>query len=278
LVPFFSVGDPDMETSRRSIIAAAQAGADLIELGVPFSDPIADGAVVQAASQRALAAGSSRPRVREMVAQLRTENDVPLVLFGYYNPFFRYGADRLARDAKAAGADGILCVDMPPEEAALLAGAAKTHGLDRIFLLAPTSDDSRMRAVAKFASGFVYFVSVTGVTGARTEAPTGIDRMVERVRSIVHLPVGVGFGISTPEQASAVAEYADLVIVGSALVRAMHDAGPERAERAARDMVASLRAALDESRAKAASARGDASDASAQSASKQARAAVSEPK
>jgi tryptophan synthase alpha chain len=246
LVPFFSVGDPDMETSRRAIMAAVDAGADMIELGVPFSDPIADGAVVQAASQRALAAGSSLPRVLELVAQLRRDGvDTPLILFGYYNPFFRYGDEALARDARAAGADAFLCVDLPPEEAASLVRASKAHGLDCIFLLAPTSDEARMRAVAKVAGGFVYFVSVTGVTGARTQAPTGIDRMVARVRSLVKLPVGVGFGISNAEQAKAVAAYADLVIVGSALVRAMHDAGPGGAERAARELVASLRAALD---------------------------------
>src|SRR5262245_10711419 len=165
LVPYFSVGDPDMETSRRAILAAVDAGADAIELGVPFSDPIADGPVNQAASQRSLAAGSSVPRVLELVAQLRATVDVPLILFGYYNPFFRYGEDRLARDAAAAGADGVLCIDLPPEEAGAMVTACRAHGLDRIFLLAPTSDEARIRAVAKVASGFVYFVSVTGVTG-----------------------------------------------------------------------------------------------------------------
>jgi tryptophan synthase alpha chain len=245
LVPYFSVGDPDMETSRRAILAAVDAGADAIELGVPFSDPIADGPVNQAASQRALAAGSSLPRVLELVAQLRATVDVPLILFGYYNPFFRYGEDRLARDAAAAGADAVLCIDLPPEEAGPMVVACKAHGLDRIFLLAPTSDDARIRAVAKVASGFVYFVSVTGVTGARTQAPVGIEEMVTRVRDVVRLPVGVGFGIATPEQAAAVARYADLVIVGSALVRAMHEAGGAGAERACAGFVSGLRQALN---------------------------------
>ena len=245
LVPYFSVGDPDLETSRRAIVAAAEAGADAIELGVPFSDPIADGPVNQAASQRSLASGSSLPRVLEMVAQLRTTIDVPLILFGYYNPFFRYGEDRLARDAAAAGADAVLCIDLPPEEAGAMVAACKSHGLDRIFLLAPTSDERRVRAVAKVASGFVYFVSVTGVTGVRTEAPAGIEDMVDGVRAITCLPVGVGFGIATPEQAASVARYADLVIVGSALVRAMNEAGAAGAERACAGFVSGLRRSLD---------------------------------
>jgi tryptophan synthase alpha chain len=246
LVPFFSVGDPDMDTTGKAILAAVDAGADIIELGVPFSDPIADGAVIQAASQRALAAGSSLPRVLELVTQLRKRTDVPFILFGYYNPFFRYGVERFARDAKTAGADAVLCVDLPPEEAGPLVHACREYGLDRIFLLAPTSDVARMKVVAKVASGFVYFVSVAGVTGARTQAPTGIDELVARVRSVVRLPVGVGFGISTPEQAAAVASYADLVIVGSALVRTMHDAGAAGAVEACRAFVGGLRGALDE--------------------------------
>ena len=245
LVPFFSVGDPDLETSRKSILAAVDAGADIIELGVPFSDPIADGPVIQASSQRALAAGSSLPRVLETVAALREQIDVPLVLFGYYNPFLRYGEEALARDARAAGADGVLCVDLPPEEARGLVGACREHGIDRIFLLAPTSDERRIKAVAAVASGFVYFVSVTGVTGARAQTPAGIDRLVARVRERTRLPVGVGFGISTPAQAAAVASYADLVIVGSALVRTMYEAGARGAERAVREMVGGLRTALD---------------------------------
>lgn len=246
LVPYLTVGDPDLETSRRTILAVARAGADIIELGVPFSDPIADGPVIQGSSQRALAAGSSLPRVLEMVVQLREETDVPFVLFGYYNPFFRYGHDRLAADAKAAGVDGLLCVDLPPEEGKDLVRACKSQGLDRIFLLAPTSDDARIAAVAKVASGFVYFVAVTGVTGARSSAPQGIESLVGRVREGVGLPVGVGFGISSPEQAAEVGRYADLVVVGSALVRVVHEAGPDDAPEAARRFVAGLRRGLDD--------------------------------
>ena len=245
LVPFFSVGDPDLETSRNAVLAAAEAGADVIELGVPFSDPIADGIVIQESSQRALASGSSLPRVLEIVAWLRERTDVPLVLFGYYNPFFRYGDATFARDAKAAGADAVLCTDLPPEEAGDMVAACRKNGLANIFLLAPTSNDERMRAVAEVASGFVYMVSVTGVTGARTKAPEGIERLVARAREITGLPMGVGFGISSPAQAAGVARYAELVVVGSALVRRMFDAGRTGAVAAARDFVTELRSGID---------------------------------
>ncbi len=245
LVCYFCVGDPDMETSRRAVLAAVEAGADLIELGVPFSDPMADGPVIQEASQRALAAGSSLPAVLELAAEVRRNSDVPIVLFGYYNPFFRYGEADLARDARAAGIDGLLVVDLPPEESAGLVKACRSESLDRIFLLAPTSDDSRITAVSRVASGFVYFVSVTGVTGARAEAPEGIAELVGRVRDRSQLPVGVGFGISTPEQAAEVSRYGDLVIVGSALVRLMKEAGAEGAPEAMAGFVRSLAAALD---------------------------------
>jgi len=246
LVPFLSVGDPDLATSREALLAVAEAGADIIELGVPFSDPIADGPVIQESSQRALRAGSSLPRVLEIVAWLRARSDVPLVLFGYYNPFFRYGDQEFARDAKAAGADAVLSSDLPPEEAAELVAACRKYELDRIFLLAPTSDEARMRAVAEVASGFVYMVSVTGVTGARAAAPAaGIEQLVARARTATGLPIGVGFGISSAGQAAAVARYADLVIVGSALVRRVFEAGPSGAVAAARGFVAELRHAVD---------------------------------
>lgn len=246
LVPFLSVGDPDLATSREALLAVAEAGADILELGVPFSDPIADGPVIQESSQRALRAGSSLPRVLEMVAWLRERTDVPMVLFGYYNPFFRYGDEALARDAASAGADAVLSSDLPPEEAGPLVAACRAHDLDRIFLLAPTSDEARMRAVAEVASGFVYMVSVTGVTGARSAAPAAnIEQLVMQAREVTGLPVGVGFGISTAEQAGAVARYADLVIVGSALVRRVFEAGPAGASRAARAFVSELRRGID---------------------------------
>ncbi|MFT4572271.1 MAG: tryptophan synthase alpha chain [Hyphomicrobiaceae bacterium] len=245
LVPYFCVGDPDLDTTRKSVLAAVEAGADIIELGVPFSDPIADGPVIQAASQRALNAGSSLPRVLELAESLRRDTDVPLVLFGYYNPIFRYGDEALAKAAAAAGIDGILCSDLPPEEARSLVDASRANGVDSIFLLAPTSGDERIDAVAAFASGFIYFVSVTGVTGARVSAPEGIDKLVARVRERTGLAVGVGFGISTADQAAAVAGYAELVIVGSAIVRKMEEAGAERAPEVVREFVAELRGGLN---------------------------------
>lgn len=244
LVPYFSAGDPDVRVTHDAILAAVDAGADIVEIGVPFSDPIADGPVIQASYQRALANGASLPRVLELCAKLRRSTDVPLVLFGYYNPFFKYGDVALARDAKEAGIDGLLCVDTPPEEGATLVSACRDSGLDSIFLLAPTSGIDRIDAVAAVATGFIYFVAVTGVTGTRSVAPTGIEPIVARVRERTKLPVGVGFGISNAEQAAAVASYADLVVVGSALVRAMHEAGSDGAVKACRALVAELRGAL----------------------------------
>lgn len=245
LVPYFSAGDPEMDVTYEAILAAADAGADIVEIGVPFSDPIADGPVIQASYHRALANGASLPRILELCARLRRSTEVPIVLFGYYNPFFRYGERALARDAKSAGVDGILCVDTPPEEAGPMVEACRDSGLDSIFLLAPTSGPDRLDAVAAVASGFVYFVAVTGVTGARSEAPQGIAPLVERVRDRTGLPVGVGFGISSREQAAAVAAYADLVVVGSALVRTMHEAGRGGAVAACRAFVEDLRRGVE---------------------------------
>lgn len=246
LIPYITAGFPFADITPQLMHSMCDAGADVIELGVPFSDPIADGTVIQESSQRALKAGSSLPRVLEMVGWLRQRTDVPLVLFGYYNPFFHYGDEIFARDAAAAGADAVLCTDVPPEEAGDLVAACRRHGLANIFLLAPTSNDDRMRAVAEVASGFLYMVSVTGVTGARSSGPAvGVEALVEKARAMTGLPVGVGFGISTPEQAAGVARYAELVVVGSALVKRMFEAGPSGAVEAARTFVTELRAGID---------------------------------
>ena len=244
LVAYFCSGDPDMETTRDAVLAAVEAGVDMVELGVPFSDPMADGPVIQEASQRALAAGSSLPATLELIASLRAHTDIPVILFGYYNPFFRYGHERLAADLASAGGDGLLVVDLPPEEAAPTVKALRASKLDRIFMLAPTSDQARISAVAKVASGFVYFVAVTGVTGERGAAPVGIDTLVRTVRDKAGLPVGVGFGISRPEYAREVGGYADLVIVGSAVTRAMNEAGRGGAAAAAAGLLGSMRRAL----------------------------------
>jgi tryptophan synthase alpha chain len=218
-------GDPDLATTASAVRALAGAGADVIELGVPFSDPIADGPVNQAAATRALAAGATLGRILAMVSGLRADVAVPLVLFSYFNPIFRYGVERFAEHAAASGVDGVLVVDLPPEEAAgEYLEALRQHGLDRIFLLAPTSTRERRRAVRRTGSGFVYYVSRTGVTGERRALPADLVDEVRSLRRDIDLPIAVGFGISTPEQVAAVAEIADGVVVGSALVRRIAEA------------------------------------------------------
>ncbi|MBI4515574.1 MAG: tryptophan synthase subunit alpha [Deltaproteobacteria bacterium] len=226
LIPFIMAGDPDMGRTRALVLAAQEAGADLIELGVPFSDPTADGPVLQRSAQRALVQNVSLPRVLELVHELRQHAlVVPVVLFGYYNPIFRYGPERFARDAAAVGVDGVLVVDLPPEEDAELRRHTDAAGIDIIHLLAPTSDAARMRKVLGHARGFVYYVSVTGVTGVRPIDPAEVRLMVEKVKRQTRLPVGVGFGISSPAQAAAVAEFADAVVVGSAIMRIVEERG-----------------------------------------------------
>lgn len=219
LVPFLMAGDPDLDVTRELVLAAVEAGADLIELGVPFSDPTADGPVLQRSAVRALGRGASLARVLELVGHLRREIDTPIILFGYYNPIFHYGTARLAADAKSAGVDGLLVVDLPPEEAGELWKPARGEGLDVIFLLAPTSGEDRVAAVLEKASGFVYYVSMTGVTGSKAIEATDVQNEVVRVRERCPLPIGVGFGISSPQAAREVAGFADAVIVGTAIMR-----------------------------------------------------------
>jgi tryptophan synthase alpha chain len=222
-VPYLTFGDPSPEVTLALLDALERAGADAIELGVPFSDPMADGPVLQRAAERALAAGATLRSCLDVVAEFRRHSSIPIVLFGYYNPLFRYGIDRVAADARAAGADGFLCVDLPPEESADLDRASRAVGLDLIYLLAPTSTLDRMRKVLSRARGFVYFVAVTGVTGVRSEIADNLETLVRSVKRLTPLPVGVGFGISTPEQAAKVATFADAVIVGSAIARVIED-------------------------------------------------------
>lgn len=220
LVVYLTAGDPDLPRSAELVRAAVRGGADLIELGVPWSDPSADGPVLQAAAERARAAGTTLRGVLEMVRGLRADLDVPIVLFGYYNPVFTYGEQALARDAAAAGADGLLVVDLPPEEAAGLRAACDASALDLVPLLAPTSTPARVAAALGVASGFVYLVSMTGVTGTALGAPEEIARSVGALRAQVPLPVALGFGIATPEDVRRVSPLADAVVVGSAAVRA----------------------------------------------------------
>jgi tryptophan synthase alpha chain len=223
-IPYLTAGDPDLETSSELLKALARAGADLIELGVPFSDPIADGPVNQRAATRALAAGTSLSAVLELVARCRRELEVPVVLFTYFNPIHACGIARFAEQAAASGVDGVLCVDLPPDEAATdYLPALRDRGLDTPFLLAPTSGKRRISQVDQASSGFVYYVSRTGVTGTRDELPEDLLRQAKRLRRRLHLPLAVGFGISTPEQARAVGRVADGVVVGSALVRIVEE-------------------------------------------------------
>lgn len=219
LITFITAGDPDLKTSKEIIFELEKSGADIVELGIPFSDPMADGPTIQAASERALKNGATLRGVLELVRDVRKKSQIPIVLFGYYNPIFIYGVDRFARDAKKAGADGVLVVDLPPEEASELKVHTDRNCLELIFLLTPTSDNNRMRLVASQASGFIYYVSVAGITGARKELSDTIQKYVKRVRQFTSLPVGVGFGISTPKQAGEVSKWADAVIVGSAIVK-----------------------------------------------------------
>lgn len=219
LVTFITAGDPDLATTARLLPLLEQSGVDIIELGVPFSDPMADGPTIQRASERALASGTTLSGILEMVRQVRSQVSVPIVLMGYSNPIYAYGWQRFAADAADAGVDGLLVVDLPPEEAHELVPAAKSAGLKNIFLLTPTSDQNRINQATRSGSGFIYYVTVTGVTGARDAVADSLAGDLTRIRSRVTLPVVAGFGISTPQQAAQVADLADGAVVGSAIVK-----------------------------------------------------------
>jgi len=234
LVVFVEAGDPDLDTTRRLLPALADAGADVIELGIPFSDPLADGPVIQRASERALAAGTTLPAALGILAALRAERfTAPVVIFGYANPILAMGEAEFAHRAAQAGADGVLVTDLPPEEGRAFASVLKSAHLDPVYLVAPTSPDERIRRAGSLSRGFLYVVSRMGITGTRTALPEGLPALVSRVRKQVpRLPVAVGFGISSPDQVREVASLADGVVVGSAVVGAM-----EAARAAGRDPV-----------------------------------------
>ncbi|UCH74227.1 MAG: tryptophan synthase subunit alpha [Rhodospirillales bacterium] len=219
LVTFVTAGDPDYETSREIVLGLPAAGADVIELGMPFSDPMADGPVVQAASQRALRAGMKLAKCLELVREFRAhDDDTPIVLMGYYNPIYNYGVDRFLADALAAGVDGLIVVDLPPEEDEELCLPSLKAGMNFIRLATPTTDDVRLPVVLSNTSGFVYYVSVMGITGTKSATEDAVRAAVERLRRHTDLPIGVGFGIKTPDAARAVAAVADAAVVGSAIV------------------------------------------------------------
>jgi tryptophan synthase alpha chain len=244
LMPYLTMGYPQLESALALVPALVEAGADLIELGVPFSDPLADGATIQAASQQALANGMTLSLSLEQAATLRDRGaTVPFVLMGYYNPIFQMGLEPFSRHAAVAGVDGVIVPDLPPEESDALHSALRTQGIALIFLLAPTEDNSRIQFVAGRTDEFLYLVSLTGVTGPRDQLPLDLESFVARARAATDLPLAVGFGITTPDHAARVARIADGVIVGSALLRAIR-AGQDPVT-AARSFITSLRAGMD---------------------------------
>ena len=223
LISYIMAGDPDLETTGELILALEEGGADIIELGVPFSDPLADGPVIQRASERALASGTSLKKVLALVKEVRGKTDIPIVLMTYYNIIYKYGEADFATHASSAGVDGIIIPDLPPEEGSDMIHHCRSNGIDTVFLLAPTSNDKRIRKVSLASRGFIYYVSLTGVTGVRTALSDSIKPMTDRIRKASKKPVAVGFGISDARQAAEVAAYADGVVVGSALVKLVEE-------------------------------------------------------
>jgi tryptophan synthase alpha chain len=224
LVTFVTAGDPDLETSKAILAGLPKAGADVIELGMPFSDPMADGPAIQASSLRALKAGHTMRDTLDMVREFRkTDNETPIVLMGYYNPIYVYPAEKFLDDAASAGVDGLIVVDVPPEADDELCLPAVERGLNFVRLATPTTDDKRLKTVLKNTSGFLYYVSITGITGSGSADPADVQLQVARLKRATTLPVAVGFGVRTPDQARAIAEGADAVVVGSALVRSIED-------------------------------------------------------
>lgn len=244
LIMYLTVGYPERESALELVPAIVAAGADMIELGVPFSDPLADGATVQRATEQALRNGVRVSSCLETVRRLREQGiEAPIVFMGYYNPILQYGIDRFCREAATAGVDGFIVPDLPPEEAHELHAASRAHGLDLIFMLAPTSTQQRIGEVARLASGFIYCVSLTGITGARSELPPELPAFLQRVRAETHTPIAVGFGISEPRHARQVAEIADGVIVGSALLNIVEQT-VDQGTQAVQEFVAGLHSAV----------------------------------
>ena len=230
IVAFLTAGDPSLDASLEYVLALAGAGADVIELGVPFSDPLADGPTIQRASERALAAGATLQGVIDLVARIRKSSQVPLVLFSYCNPILQMGVEKFAASSSAAGADGVLVTDLTPEESANYRAVLVQHHLDTIFLVAPTSDAERLGKIAAVSTGFLYIVSRTGVTGAQATMPDDLPALLRRVRSVTALPLAVGFGISQPGHVSMLGGLADAAVVGSALVSEIaHAKSPDAA-------------------------------------------------
>ncbi|MGH9432408.1 MAG: tryptophan synthase subunit alpha [Terriglobia bacterium] len=246
LVVYLTAGDPSLDDTGKLLGAIDRGGADLIELGVPFSDPLADGPVIQRASERALKARTTLTRILQRLPQWRERVALPIILFGYYNPILQYGLARFAQDASRAGADGALVVDLAPEEADSYVEAMRAHQLDTIFLASPTSTDERLKKIGEASMGFLYLVSREGVTGERSDISSTLRPMVERVRRNTTLPIAVGFGISSPAQVREVQSLADAAVVGSAVVRAIEGHYPSQGEKAIEQYVRWLKQGVGE--------------------------------
>lgn len=240
LVAYVTCGDPDLATTRAIILAAIRAGADVIELGVPFSDPVADGPVIQRASERALAKGTSLKDVLELARDIRRESEAGLVVFSYLNPVLRMGMERFSAEAEAAGVDGVLLIDMTVEEGSEYRKCMEAHHLDPIFLATPTSTDQRLRMIAEASRGFIYAVSRTGVTGAQQQLAADARQLVKRLRKHTELPIAVGFGVSTAQHFSEIGEFADATVVGSAIVHTI-EKNPGREPQAVAELIANLK-------------------------------------
>jgi len=228
-IPYIMAGDPSLERTRDTVLMLEKCGADIVELGVPFTDPLADGPTIQRAAERALNAGVTLRRVIAFVKELRARSTVPILLMTYYNPVFKYGENEYVNDAVHAGVDGVIIPDLPPDEAGVLLRLSHHAGLATIFLLAPTSTEDRIRRVGRASRGYIYYVSMTGITGSRLSLDGSFSESVQAIRRITGKPVAVGFGVSTPEEAGVVSEVSDGVIVGSAIVKRLHDS-PENLE------------------------------------------------
>ena len=241
LIAYVTCGDPDLETTVQSVLALEQAGADAIELGIPFSDPIADGPVIQAAAQRALQHGTTINDIFTVARRVREKSDIPLVAFSYVNPVMRYGAERFAADAEGAGFDSMLLTDLPADAATELRNALRAHRMGAVFLLAPTSTDARIAAVNRASDDFIYYVSTTGVTGARADLETELIGRLDEIRRKITKPLAVGFGISEHRHYEALRDHCDAIVVGSAIVRAIGEGdaagAPERAARVVRGIL-----------------------------------------
>ena len=232
-IPFITAGDPTLDITEALVLELEKAGADIIEFGVPFSDPLADGPVNQEAAQRALKHDVHLGTILACVKRLRERTEIPIMLFTYYNPVLAYGAEQLAQECKACGVDGILCVDLPPEEAVEYRKFFDAVDVDTVFLLAPTSNDDRVKIISDASRGFIYYVSRTGVTGEQSTIEASVEPMVKQIKAHTDIPVAIGFGVSTPEQATEIASYGDAVVVGSAIVRMVGELGdtPETASK-----------------------------------------------